>query len=173
MSNALTRASQVLKSTAGYRWYAEKSRNDQRVLKLLSLLTLGLGFVLGIWQPVSDFEARQRARASASQGLFEWITLNRNELTRASRQSTDGGAASTSGPTIADITNSAAEFNIVLSRLQPEADGTVSISVEQQSFDGLIAWIAALEQKQQYVVERGSIDRSVEVGLVNAQFRFR
>jgi type II secretory pathway component PulM len=45
--------------------------------------------------------------------------------------------------------------------------------VEQQSFDGLIAWIAALEQKQQYVVERGSIDRSVEVGLVNAQFRFR
>jgi hypothetical protein len=47
MRNALTRAAEALKSTAGHRWYAEKSRNDQRVLKLLLLLTLGLGFVLG------------------------------------------------------------------------------------------------------------------------------
>ena len=173
MKNVMTRAVEALKSTAGHRWYAEKSRNDQRVLKLLLLLTLGLGFVLGIWLPVSAFEAEQRARARANQGLFEWITLNRDKLTRASRQSTGAGSTPTNGPTIADITNSAAEFNIVLSRLQPENDGTVSVSVEQQSFDGLIAWIAALEQKQRYVVERGSIDRSSEAGLVNAQFRFR
>lgn len=173
MNKALHQASEALKSTAAHRWYTEKSRNDQRVLKLLLLLTLALSFVLGIWLPVSEFEERQRARASASEGLFEWITLNRNELSRASLQNSGSGSTQTNGPTIANITNSAAEFDIVLSRLQPEADGTVSVSVEQQSFDGLIAWIAALEQKERYIVERGSIDGSGEPGLVNAQFRFR
>jgi len=173
MNKALHQASEALKSTAAHRWYTEKSRNDQRVLKLLLLLTLALSFVLGIWLPVSEFEERQRARASASEGLFEWITLNRNELSRASIQNSASGSTQSTGPTIANITNSAAEFDIVLSRLQPEADGTVSVSVEQQSFDGLIAWIAALEQKERYIVERGSIDGSGEPGLVNAQFRFR
>ena len=49
MKNVMTRGVEALKSTAGHRWYAEKNRNDQRVLKLLLLLTLGLGFVMGIW----------------------------------------------------------------------------------------------------------------------------
>lgn len=173
MNNLLFRASEALKSTAAYRWYAEKSRTDQRILKLLLSLTLAVGFLLGIWLPVTEFEARERARASAAQGLFEWISVHRAELTHASTQTNTGDSTPSSGPTIAAITNSAAEFNIVLSRLQPETDGTVSVSVEQQSFNRLIQWIAGLERNQRYVVERGSFDRSSEEGLVNAQFRFR
>jgi general secretion pathway protein M len=174
MMNVLSRLSEIMASTAAHRWYAEKSTNDQLVLKILFLLTSGLIFMLGIWQPITEFEARERSRASEGQVLFEWIALNRSSLLEASkRQTSNGQSAAPSGPTIAQITNTAAEFNVVLSRLQPESDGTVSVSVEQQSFNQLITWLATLEQKQNYVVERGSIDQGSEQGLVNAQFRFR
>ena len=112
-------------------------------------------FCAGIWIPVTEFQQRERERAIAVQSLFEWITLNRSDLAGlaigkmpALIQRLPAGKA------IAKVTNSAAQFNIVLSRLQPEADGTVSVSVEQQSFDKLIRWLALLEQEQQCVVER-------------------
>lgn len=172
--NFMSKATNAITSTVIHRWYTEKSQTDQRVLQGLLVLTLAMIFFVGIWQPASEFQARERARASTNQGLFEWIALNRSELTNASgRQRSGDQASSLSGPTIANITNSAAQFNIVLSRLQPETDGSVSVSVEQQSFEQLIQWLAELEQKQRYIVERGSIDRVSEEGLVNAQFRFR
>ena len=174
MTNLLTRVSDAVASTPAHRWYAEKSHNDRRIVRLLVLLTVGLVFVAGIWIPVTEFQQRERARAIAVQSLFEWITLNRSDLTKASRrQNASADSTPSSGPTIAKITSSAAQFNIVLSRLQPEADGTVSVSVEQQSFDKLIRWLALLEQEQQYVVERGSVDRGSQPGVVSAQFRFR
>lgn len=160
--------------TPVYRWYEQKSRNDQSLLRLLLILSLGLFFFIGVWRPISEFQSAQRVRASANQGLFEWIAVNRNELSLASQlQASSSSGPASDGPTIASITNSAAQFNIVLSRLQPEADGSVSVAVEQQSFNQLMLWLGELEQTQGYIVGRGSIDQGNEPGLVNGQFRFR
>jgi type II secretory pathway component PulM len=73
----------------------------------------------------------------------------------------------------AQITSSAAQFGITLSRLQPESDGSVSVAVEQQLFNALVQWLAGIESEQGYVIDRASIDRASEEGLVNGQFRFR
>lgn len=160
--------------TPVYRWYEQKSRTDQRILRLLLILSLGLFLFIGVCQPISEFQSAERVRASTNQGLFEWIAVNRNELSLASQLQASGSSGPASdGPTIARITNSAAQFNIVLSRLQPEADGSVSVAVEQQSFNQVMLWLGELEQTQGYVVARGSIDQGNEPGLVNGQFRFR
>ena len=49
----------------------------------------------------------------------------------------------------------------------------VSVAVEQQSFNALVQWLAGIESEQGYVIDRASIDRASEEGLVNGQFRFR
>ena len=96
--------------------------------------------------------------------------LNRwDSMTRTERRTRDRAAA----PTIAQITNSAATFNLTLSRLQPEADGSVSVALEQQPFNALAQWLVGIENEQGYTIDRASIDRTNEQGLVNAQLRIR
>ena len=163
------------RSSSVHRWYIAKSTTDQRILKVLSALSVALFFYIGMWQPLGDFTHTQQQRAARSQALADWIETNRQALTQSGKQGVlnDGQTARDGDPTIAQITSSAAQFGITLSRLQPESDGSVSVAVEQQSFNALVQWLAGIESEQGYVIDRASIDRANEEGLVNGQFRFR
>ena len=55
----------------------------------------------------------------------------------------------------------------------PLLDGSVSVAVEQQPFNALVQWLASIETEQGYAIDRASIDRGSEEGLVNGQFRFQ
>ena len=114
-------------------------------------------------------------RAARSQALADWIETNRQALIQSGKQGTASAGQTARGgePTIGQITSSAAQFGITLSRLQPESDGSVSVAVEQQLFNALVQWLAGIESEQGYVIDRASIDRASEEGLVNGQFRFR
>ena len=160
--------------TTVYRWYASKSVTDQRILNVLSALCVALFFYIGLWQPLADYADEQQQRAAQSQTLADWITANRQALVQSGQ--TEPGSLQTvrsSAPTIAQITRSAAQFGITLSRLQPESDGSVSVAVEQQPFNSLAQWLAGIENEQGYVIDRASMDRGSEDGLVNGQFRFQ
>jgi len=172
MSGAMNNA---IGATAPYRWYASKSKSDQRVLKALACLIVMMILYLGVWQPVSEYAQKQQQRAQQAQTLADWIATNRQALMSQQRAAANSGVSNSDDgqPTIAKITNSAANFGITLSRLQPEADGSVSVSLEQQSFDGLMKWLAGIESEQGYLIDRASIDRGDRNGRVNAQFRFR
>lgn len=161
--------------TTAHRWYAAKNTTDQRILKALAALCAILFFYIGVWQPLSDFADEQHRRAAQSQSLADWIAANRPALVRSGSQNTDSTGLPVRGgaPTIAQITSSAAQFGITLTRLQPESDGSVSVAVEQQPFNALVQWLAGIENDQGYAIDRASIDRGSAEGLVNGQFRFR
>ena len=162
-------------ATTVHRWYTAKSTTDQRILKLLSTLSVALFFYIGLWQPLGDFADTQQQRAARSQALADWIETNRQALIQSGKQGAASAGQTARGgePTIAQITSSAAQFGITLSRLQPESDGSVSVAVEKQSFNALVQWLAGIESEQGYVIDRARIDRASEEGLVNGQFRFR
>jgi general secretion pathway protein M len=162
-------------ATTVHRWYTAKSTTDQRILKVLSTLSVALFFYIGLWQPLGDFADTQQQRAARSQALADWIETNRQALIQSGKQGHCERRANSSWwrADIAQITSSAAQFGITLSRLQPESDGSVSVAVEQQSFNALVQWLAGIESEQGYVIDRASIDRASEEGLVNGQFRFR
>ena len=125
-----------------------KNTTDQRILKALAALCAILFFYIGVWQPLSDFADEQQRRA-ARQSLADWIAANRPTLVRSGSQNTDSTGLPVRGgaPTIAQITSSAAQFGITLTRLQPESDGSVSVAVEQQPFNAL-QWLAGIENDQ-------------------------
>lgn len=161
--------------TIGYRWYAAKSSTDQRILKGVGALCVAVFLQIGLWQPLADFADEQHQRAVQSQTLADWITANRQALAQSGQPGSAGTGQTIRGgaPTIAQITSSAAQFGITLSRLQPESDGSVSVAVEQQPFNALAQWLAGIENEQGYVIDRASMDRGSEEGLVNGQFRFQ
>lgn len=163
------------RATRAYRWYASKSATDQRTLQVLSALCAALIVYIGLWQPLGDFADNQQQRAAQSQTLADWIAANRQALVESAKRNTSSAGQSIRGgaPTIAQITSSAAQFGVTLSRLQPESDGSVSVAVEQQPFNALVQWLAGIETEQGYAIDRASIDRGSDDGLVNGQFRFQ
>ena len=58
-----------------------------------------------------------------------------------------------------------------LNGLQPEQDGSVSISLQSQSFDQSLRWMVDLETNNHLLIDRISVDRTENVGLVNIQLR--
>lgn len=161
--------------TTVYRWYAVKSTSDQRILQALGALCAALLIYIGLWQPLVDFADDQQRRAIQSQTLADWITANRQALSEGGQRGLAGAGHPVGGgaPTIAQITSSAAQYGITFSRLQPESDGSVSVALDQQPFNALAQWLSDIENEQGYVIDRASIDRSGEEGLVNGQFRFQ
>ena len=162
-----------LQRTSVYGWYVKKDPRDQLVLKSLIYMSLALFCYSVIWVPLDDYSRLQKNRASASQATADWLVANRNSL--AQRAATNGNVEGEARAplTISRITKSAALSNVTLARLQPEPDGSVSVALEQQPFNAVAIWLYGIENEQGYIIDKGSIDRSGEQGLVNGQFRFR
>ena len=164
----------AVRSTSAYQWYISKSDSDRRLLTFLLAAAGLLVCYIGMWEPLSRYVAAQQVQANRAQTTADWLVTNRAALeTTASSTSQSGNGSSGDASKISQITNSAAKFNLTLSRLQPEADGSVSVALEQQPFNGLVEWLVGIENEQGYTIDRASIDRTNTQGLVNAQLRIR
>ena len=163
-----------IKNSAVHQWYVSKRDSDQRILKLLAGLSLSLICYVGMWVPLNNYVDTQQRQAYLAQSTADWLVANRMAL-EAVATSAESGNPNPGGdqPTISQITNSAAALKITLSRLQPEADGSVSVALEQQSFNAVARWLAGIEREQGFTIDRASLDRTSEPGLINAQLRIR
>ena len=149
-------------------WYAVKSRSDRIVINALAALFLFSIALLGVWQPIQINNSEQRSRYVNELTLTEWIALNRNQLQSLSNSSTEQSDASSA---IARITSAANQSKITLDRLQPESDGSVSISLQNQSFTRVVRWLVQLETQEGLTVSRLGIDKGSKTGEVSGQVR--
>ena len=164
----------LIRNSTVHQWYVSKNEGDKRILKLLAGLSLSLICYVGMWVPLNNYVDTQQQQAYLSQSTADWLVANRMAL-EAVATLAESGNPNPGGdqPTISQITNSAAEMKITLSRLQPEADGSVSVALEQQSFNAVAQWLAGIEREQGFTIDRASLDRTGESGLINAQLRIR
>ncbi len=149
-------------------WYAAKSPTDRLVIKILSGLIAATIVYVAVWKPLSDYSQEQQARHVTELALSEWIILNQESLRQSAKRPTGGNSAPALIPS---ITNAANQNRLKLERLQPESDGGVSISLQDQQFDQVIKWLTLLESKQGLSVERLSIDRGDKGSKVNGQVK--
>jgi general secretion pathway protein M len=85
---------------------------------------------------------------------------------RAAGQRVNGSPEA--GSLLTLVANSAARAGLSLLRYQKEGDG-VAVVLENQPFNSLIEWIAALERDDNVTVKQISIDGQSAPGLVNAR----
>ena len=149
-------------------WYATKSRSDRIVINLVAALFTFSIVLLGVWQPIQINNIEQQSRYVNELTLTEWIALNKNRLKTRTNSSTEQSDASSA---IARITNAANQSKITLDRLQPESDGSVSISLQNQSFTRVVRWLVQLETQKGLTVSRLGIDKGSKTGEVSGQVR--
>ena len=158
---------QLQQGTIG-QWYAAKSPTDRLIIKILSGLIAATIVYVAVWNPLSDYNQEQQARHVTELALSEWIILNQESLRQSAKRPTGANSAPALIPS---ITNAANQNRLKLERLQPESDGGVSISLQDQQFDQVLKWLTLLESKQGLRVERLSIDRGDKSSKVNGQVK--
>jgi len=168
MMNGFTFISEQFRNSSVGAWYAEKSATDQKVIITIVLLGLGSMVYLAMWKPLLEYRDSQALRYERAQSLIDWVSLNKSAL-QASGQ--NKGTLPQQKSLIPLVTAGANLRQLKLNRLQPEQDGGVSISLQSQSFDQSLRWMVDLETNNRFLIDRISVDRTENVGLVNIQLR--
>ena len=156
----------ALKRSATGRWYYGRERQEQRILACIGGLILATILWAGAWKPVADWRDISVNRQQNAQGLHDWLLINENAARKAA--STTSNQSRSLTPI---ITRTATAHEISVSRLQPESNGVVSVVLQQQAFNKIIAWVSQMEENNGVSVERASIDSIDAPGFVNAQIR--
>lgn len=153
------------------RWFHQKEQSEQRVVLLVAVLVVvALGYV-SVWKPVSDWQALEANRRVNTQNLYDW--LRANEATAKATVASGTTRRQGQRSPIQVITRAASSHGLNVASLKPEQNGTISVTMQQQPFNKIVAWLAQLEENNGVAVQRLSIDSEDVPGYVNAQIRLQ
>ena len=152
------------------RWWRAKAARERLVYAALAGLIAATLLWLAVWRPLADWHEREMRRLDNAQRLLEWVTLNEGRARAAAKGASQRNEAGT-GSIMPAITQAAEAAGIRLARLQPESGGAVSVSLEQQPFDQVVAWLAQLDDRSGVRVTQASVDAHRAPGFINAQLR--
>ena len=149
------------------RWFYGREVSEQRILVALGAVVVVALLWVTVWKPVADWRSISVNRQQNAQQLHDWIKINEKQARQAAR--TNPSRQNTSITPV--ITRAAGAHEITVNRLTNEANGVVSVALQQQSFNKIIAWVAQMEENNGVSVDRASIDGVDAPGYVNAQIR--
>jgi general secretion pathway protein M len=160
---------QRLQGTGAWRWYASREPHERPVIAGLGFVIVASLLWLAIWKPISDWRVLETNRYQNAQATWEWMQAN--ESNARSRASQLSAPASSQRSLLPLVTREANSKGIRLNRLQPEADGAVSVVVQAQPFNAVVEWLVRLQDAHNIDVQRISVDAEGNPGLINAQIR--
>jgi general secretion pathway protein M len=131
------------------------------------VLVLALIVLAGIL-PAQKKLAVARDQQVAAQELNAWIKANEARLRDVARVG-GGSAAMTGQALLTQVNRSAQMAGVTLRRTEPEGDDKLRVWLEEASFNGVIAWLAQLDQQMNIKVINISVESHRDPGLANVR----
>ncbi len=152
------------------RWYLGREPNEQKIIGALALVIALVVLWLAVWKPISDWRTVAHNRYQNAQAQLDWMRANE---ARARSLAGSGNARGGQRSLLPVITRSAQAQGIQVNRVQPESNGVVSVAIQGQPFNDLLAWLNALQENNGVTVLRVALDAEGRPGIVNAQIRLQ
>jgi len=164
-----TLKSDLYSSSAG-RWYATLAGRDKSIVQLAAGFLILLILIVFVWMPVLGWSGNEVQRYRNSLALNEWIQSNEQRARQVS--GLNPSAQGKNESLLAIISRSAKSSAITLLRFQEEGSGGVSVVLQEQVFNDIVAWLENLENKNRIQIRQISIDSHANPGKVNARIIF-
>ncbi|MEM7079814.1 MAG: type II secretion system protein M [Pseudomonadota bacterium] len=165
----IARLTESLQASALGAWYRQKEQNEQRIILAVGCAILATILWAGIWQPLNDWRGSEVKRQNTATQLLDWVKRNQQQAQAATRSASRNGGPGRA--LIPIITRVAKANDIAIKGIKPESNGIISVSLQQQSFNDVVKWVAQLEENNGIVVQRANFDSGDAVGYVNARLR--
>ena len=149
-------------------WFYRFNTREQLSLLLLGgALLLYLVYML-LWSPLDQRRDDMAQRNVAAAESLQRVDGMVSEILRL-RES--GGATTQRGNLTGLINQTTASAGLTVTRMQPNSRGEVQVRMESVPFDGVMAWLNLLENREGLVVHEVSLSQSGDGGRVNATVR--
>ncbi|HEX3848677.1 MAG TPA: type II secretion system protein M [Steroidobacteraceae bacterium] len=150
-------------------WYAGLQLREQRMVLVGSISVAVLVLVFGILLPLQTAVSNATQRIDTKREDLEWMQINAAEVSAAGNSlPADTGEAPL---VLVDRVGREAGLGSALRGTQPEGNG-IRVQLEGASFDTLVGWLAALDERYGVAIDAMTIDRAAKPGEVNASISF-
>ena len=120
-------------------WWLSLQPREQQLVKIAGFF-IGLGlFYVAIWQPIHQAKIDSELKAKAAAEQLSWLQSRLPLLTQNS-------AVASSGSINDIVAQTAPQFKIKVSRMQPQND-QLQLSLEDVPFEQLLRWLTELLSK--------------------------
>lgn len=153
-------------------WWIGLAPRERLLVGGGSVVLLLVLIYLMIWEPVATKREQVRADISAQSADLAWMQQVAGQVKRRAAQGNQpsAGAASGSVLTLVEVSARAAGLHETLERVQPEGQGA-RIWFAETGFDGLLSWLAELEQRHGLQVSQLAVDAGNAPGMVTARIK--
>lgn len=118
-------------------WASLQPREQQLLSMAAVVLAIGAFYWL-VWQPLHQSRQSQQLAVQASQQQLLWLQAQLPKLSQSS------GVARSSSSLTEVVSQSSREFNIQVSRMQPQNE-QLQLSLEDVPFEPLLSWLHQLQ----------------------------
>lgn len=148
-------------------WFNNLQSREQQLVGTMAVVCLAALVYWGVWLPTSERLARAEAGVKTQQKLLSWVEQQADEVIRLRRQ--QGTVKPTSQGSLNQIANqSAARFNLNLTRLQPQGD-SLQIWIETANFIQLLNWLQMLQRDHRVIIASVDLAADDKPGMVNVR----
>jgi general secretion pathway protein M len=150
-------------------WYAGLERREQRVVTVGGITVAALILVFGILLPLQGSVSSLRRHNAVKREDLAWMRVHAPEIrAHGGEVPSDGGEA----PVVV-VSRTAREAGLTDALRNTAPNGTgVHVQLDAASFDGLLPWLATLDEHHGLAIESITVDRTAHPGLVNASITF-
>lgn len=153
-------------------WFQSRPAQDQRALKLLALVLLPALLYFVLIFPVQ--RARQTLGADVAKQEQALTTMQENVARVLASRGAGSGKLDRAGRRLNQLlSDTAPEFNLVVSRLQPKGDNEMQIWLEEASFDDCLRWLHQLETGYGIQIASLNLNPGKTSGVVKLQVKVR
>lgn len=130
--------------------FAQLSEREQKMVTIaVAFVTIGLLYAL-VYAPISNSIETNRLAVKNQSELLTWVKQNANKVIQL--RSSNSGSNSFNGSLPQAVNQTAARFDITITRMQPQGD-EIQVWVDNARFNDVIAWLNAIEQTGISIVE--------------------
>lgn len=148
-------------------WYQEQSPRDKRILQVGgAVLAFALVYAL-VWKPFNTRLIANRLAVETSRSTLAELRQLAPEL--AARRGSGSGSLPAGMSLPQAVNQVAGEFQLNLSRWQPDGDDKVQLWLDDASFDSLVTWLGALNSRYGIRIDSINISRGEAPGQVKVR----
>ena len=125
-------------------WWQQLNLREQRLVSVMALLVGIFVFYSLIWQPLNENLIKAEKKLQRQQVLLTWVSDN-----IARYQETKGKSAlsKSSGSLSSIINRSANQYDLVITRLQPQGND-MQVWIDSAPFNQLLFWLEHIGNKE-------------------------
>lgn len=153
----------------GFAFYRERSLGEQRSLWLIAGL-IALLVIYGLLHTAMGFSRQAKANYLREQTLLTWMQQHADQARRAAAAKPQNNNDTS---LLALASNTGKTYQLVFQRIEPSADGKLSVWLSDTEFNALLRWLEFLVTHHPVQIDRINLSASEKPGAVEAQVVLR